>query len=80
MQRTELKNGETIVVIYFDSLDKNQACVDIKAYRSHEVADQKSASITIYDYYDNCKFFLYFFLMLSNTEITFSSTSSDCFL
>lgn len=55
LQKVELKDGDTIVVLYFDSLDRNELCPTISAFRTHKVAKQKPAPVVIYDYYDNCK-------------------------
>uniref|UniRef100_A0A1S4J4I6 CD109 antigen n=1 Tax=Culex quinquefasciatus TaxID=7176 RepID=A0A1S4J4I6_CULQU len=51
----ELKDGDTIVVLYFDSLDRNELCPTISAFRTHKVAKQKPAPVVIYDYYDNSR-------------------------
>ena len=45
-----------MVVIYFDDLGSNTICPELKAYRTHAVANLKPAPVIIYDYYDNCKF------------------------
>jgi len=60
VKRVETKNGETIVVIYFDYLDAKQVRPEIKAHRAHKVQQQKPAAILVYDYYDTSKFFLCF--------------------
>lgn len=54
-QKVELKDGDTVVVMYFDSLDRNELCPTVSAFRTHKVAKQKPAPVVIYDYYDNCK-------------------------
>lgn len=54
-QKVETKDGETVVIIYFDDVDASGLCPEIKAYRTHGVAKQKPSPIIIYDYYDNCK-------------------------
>lgn len=54
-QRVETKDGETVVVVYFDDIDTDKLKLDFKAVRSHKVAELKPAPILIYDYYDNCK-------------------------
>lgn len=54
-QRVETKDGDTVVIVYFDDLDKKEICPTFKAYRTHKVAMQKPAPVVIYDYYDNCK-------------------------
>lgn len=52
VQRIETKNSDTAIIIYFDSITAGQpVCFPITADRSHAVAKQKPAAITIYDYY-----------------------------
>lgn len=51
----ETKEGDTLVIIYFDDIDTNEICPEIEAYRTHDVAEQKPSPIIIYDYYDNCE-------------------------
>ena len=45
-----------MVVIYFDDIGSEKICPELKAYRTHAVANLKPAPVIIYDYYDNCKF------------------------
>lgn len=59
VKKVEKKNDNTVVVIYFDSLDVYELCPTIDAYRTHKVAQQKQAAVVIYDYYDSCEIFLY---------------------
>ncbi|XP_055641122.1 thioester-containing protein 1 allele R1-like isoform X6 [Toxorhynchites rutilus septentrionalis] len=55
IKKVELKDDDTIVVLYFDSLDRNELCPTISAFRTHKVAKQKPAPVVIYDYYDNSR-------------------------
>lgn len=55
MQKVETKEGDTIVIVYFDDITTKKICPEIKAYRVHGVAKQKPAPVIVYDYYDNCK-------------------------
>ncbi|XP_065072649.1 thioester-containing protein 1 allele S3-like isoform X6 [Ochlerotatus camptorhynchus] len=55
IKKVELKDGDTIVVMYFDSLDRNELCPTVSAFRTHKVAKQKPAPVVIYDYYDNSR-------------------------
>ncbi|XP_075152783.1 CD109 antigen-like isoform X4 [Haematobia irritans] len=53
VQRIETKNSETVIIVYFDSLMAEQpVCFNVAADKSHAVAKQKPAAITIYDYYN----------------------------
>jgi CD109 antigen len=54
----ETKDSDTIVIVYFDDIDTTEICPDFKAYRTHGVAKQKPSPIIVYDYYDNCKYFV----------------------
>ena len=51
----ETKEGDTVVVVYFDDIEKKELCPVFKAYRTHKVAKQRPAPVIIYDYYDNCE-------------------------
>ncbi|XP_033174138.1 pregnancy zone protein [Drosophila mauritiana] len=52
----ETKNGDSVVVIYFENLAKNEdKCIRIEAFRTHAVANQKPSSVVLYDYYDTNK-------------------------
>lgn len=56
VKKVELKKGDTLVVLYFNQLSAEKVQVTINAVRTHKVAHQKPAAITVYDYYDTCKF------------------------
>ena len=63
----ETKDGDTIIMVYFDDIGADEIVPEFKAYRTHAVAKQKPAPIIIYDYYDNCKLsFGFFSRLLSN--------------
>ncbi|XP_052854360.1 LOW QUALITY PROTEIN: alpha-2-macroglobulin [Drosophila gunungcola] len=52
----ETKNGDSVVVVYFENLAKNEnKCIPVQAYRTHAVANQKPSSVILYDYYDTNK-------------------------
>lgn len=53
VKRVETKNGDTTLVIYFDNLDRKERCPTMTAFRTHKVAEQKPAAVTVYDYYNN---------------------------
>lgn len=54
IKKVELKNGDTIVVIYFDYLEANRkVCPIVDAFRAQRVLRQKPVSIIVYDYYDS---------------------------
>lgn len=56
VKRAETKNSDSTVIVYFDSLTKGHVkCVPIEAERTHSVAKQKPAAVSIYDYYDTEK-------------------------
>ncbi|XP_058125769.1 thioester-containing protein 1 allele R1-like [Anopheles coustani] len=55
IKRVETKEGDTTVVLYFDSLDQRELCPTVSAFRTHKVAKQKPAPVVIYDYYDNSR-------------------------
>ncbi|XP_017126612.1 alpha-2-macroglobulin-like [Drosophila elegans] len=52
----ETKNGDSVVVVYFEKLAKNEnKCIPVQAFRTHAVANQKPSSVILYDYYDTNK-------------------------
>lgn len=53
-----MKNGDTLVVVYFDNMTPVPVCPVIKAFRNCDVAFQKPSAVVVYDYYDNSKLFL----------------------
>ena len=55
VKQVEIDNGGTLVVIYFDNLGTDKVCVNVYAYRSFEVDDLKPSAVTVFDYYDTCK-------------------------
>uniref|UniRef100_A0A8W7K8T0 CD109 antigen n=1 Tax=Anopheles albimanus TaxID=7167 RepID=A0A8W7K8T0_ANOAL len=55
IKKVETKDGDTTVVLYFDSLDQRELCPTVSAFRTHKVAKQKPAPVVIYDYYDNSR-------------------------
>ncbi|XP_034936868.1 CD109 antigen-like isoform X2 [Chelonus insularis] len=55
VKRVETKNGNTMVVLYFDKMVKKEYCPTISAYRTHKVAEQKPVPVSIYDYYDSSR-------------------------
>lgn len=57
VKKVETKDSETVIIIYFDNLKANEiVCPLFDGYQVYKVADQKPASVVIYDYYDSCKF------------------------
>lgn len=52
VKRVESKDGDSKVVIYFDSLGNTDVCPTVKAYRTYRVAKQKPTAVRVYDYYD----------------------------
>lgn len=55
MQKVETSNAGTIAIIYFDDVTETSICVEPKAVQNYEVSQLKPASVTVYDYYQNCK-------------------------
>jgi len=54
VKKVETKNGDTVFVVYFDSLkvDKEE-CLSFNGYQLYKVAEQKPVPIRVYDYYDS---------------------------
>ncbi|XP_065357540.1 CD109 antigen-like isoform X6 [Calliphora vicina] len=54
VQRVETKNSDTAIIIYFDFLTAGEeVCFEVNAEKTHAVAKQKPAAITMYDYYNS---------------------------
>lgn len=54
IKKVELKNGDTVVVVYFDYLEANRkVCSVVDGFRVQKVMRQKPVSIIVYDYYDS---------------------------
>uniref|UniRef100_A0A4D5R9R7 TEP1-F n=1 Tax=Scolopendra viridis TaxID=118503 RepID=A0A4D5R9R7_SCOVI len=51
IKRVETKDGDTVVVIYFDKIGE-KVCTNAKAYRSNKIAELKPALVEVYDYYE----------------------------
>ncbi|XP_067620071.1 thioester-containing protein 1 allele S1-like [Eurosta solidaginis] len=53
VRQVETKHADTQIVVYFESLSKNDVvCIPVEALKQHAVAEQKPSSIALYDYYD----------------------------
>lgn len=61
VKKIETKNGNTVVVIYLDSVSQTQICLQVTAYRTCQVADEKPVSVQVYDYYNNGKYKIRYF-------------------
>ncbi|XP_015601908.1 CD109 antigen isoform X2 [Cephus cinctus] len=55
VKRVETKNGDTMVVLYFDKMIRQEYCPTVSAFRTHKVAKQKPVPVSIYDYYDSSR-------------------------
>jgi CD109 antigen len=62
VKKVETKDGDTLVQVYFDDIDKHELCPVISAYRTHAVAKQKPVAVVVYDYYDNSELIWVVFL------------------
>lgn len=60
VKKVETRNGDSVVVLYFDYLKVNEPmCPLVEAYQAHIVAEQKPAPIVVYDYYDSCEYSIF---------------------
>uniref|UniRef100_A0A0C9RB01 CD109_0 protein n=1 Tax=Fopius arisanus TaxID=64838 RepID=A0A0C9RB01_9HYME len=55
VKRVETRNGDTMVVLYFDKMVRKEYCPTVSAFRTHKVAKQKPVPVSIYDYYDSSR-------------------------
>lgn len=59
VKKVETKNGDTVVVLYFNQLGVEPVCPVIEAVRTHTVDDLKPAAILVYDYYDTSEHYIF---------------------
>ncbi|XP_066596179.1 CD109 antigen-like isoform X2 [Prorops nasuta] len=55
VKRVETRNGDTMVVLYFDKMVRQEYCPTVSAFRTHKVVKQKPVPVSIYDYYDSSR-------------------------
>ncbi|CAG9811984.1 unnamed protein product [Chironomus riparius] len=55
VKKVETKDGDTVIMVYFDDIEATYICPSFHAYRTHAVANHKPAPIVVYDYYDNSR-------------------------
>ncbi|KYN22068.1 hypothetical protein ALC57_05544 [Trachymyrmex cornetzi] len=55
VKRVETRNGDTMVILYFDKMIKQEYCPTVSAFRTHKVAKQKPVPVSVYDYYDSSR-------------------------
>jgi len=55
VKRVDSLQGDTKVVLYFESLGLSEVCPTISAFKTSEVGNQKPASVLVYDYYDQSR-------------------------
>lgn len=50
-QKTEVKNQNTRIILYFDSFNSTEVCPEVKAIREIFVTEPKDSVVKIYAYY-----------------------------
>lgn len=56
IKKVELRNGETVVVLYFDRLTADRStCSLFEAFRMQKILNQRPVPIVVYDYYESGK-------------------------
>lgn len=55
LQKVETQKRNTVVIIYFDYLDRREVCPTLHAYKVVKVTNHKPVPVIMYDYYDNGK-------------------------
>ncbi|CAD6999787.1 unnamed protein product [Ceratitis capitata] len=55
IKRVETKRRNTVVVIYFDYLDRREVCPTLHAYKIVKVTGHQLVPVIMYDYYDNAR-------------------------
>lgn len=62
IKKTELKDGDTKLAVYLDSIGRDKICIEMRVNILYKVQEQKKACIEVYDYYDNSKFSVSFLM------------------
>ncbi|KAJ9588469.1 hypothetical protein L9F63_018159, partial [Diploptera punctata] len=70
VKRVETKDGDTVVVLYFEKMTQEDYCVTITGFRSHKVAKLKPVPVTIYDYYDSFKSYIEYNFATGRVSLT----------
>ncbi|XP_044019727.1 CD109 antigen-like isoform X2 [Aphidius gifuensis] len=78
VKRVETKNGDTMVVLYFDKMVTAEYCPTLSAFRTHKVAKQKPVPVTIYDYYDSSRRAQVFYEPNVKTNLCDICNGEDC--
>ncbi|XP_027843967.2 CD109 antigen-like isoform X1 [Aphis gossypii] len=77
IKRVETKDGDTVVMLYFDKMMAEEYCPTISAFQTHKVANQKPVPVTVYDYYDQSRRARVFYSPLKATPCEICE-DSDC--
>ena len=51
----DTESKDTKVIVYFDTITRQEICPTIEAFRTYRVANQKPAPVLVYDYYDQSR-------------------------
>ncbi|XP_011643182.1 CD109 antigen-like [Pogonomyrmex barbatus] len=78
VKRVETRNGDTMVVLYFDKMVKQEYCPTVSAFRTHKVAKQKPVPVSIYDYYDSSRRARVFYEPRQTTTLCDLCEDEDC--
>uniref|UniRef100_A0A1A9W1S3 TEP1-F n=1 Tax=Glossina brevipalpis TaxID=37001 RepID=A0A1A9W1S3_9MUSC len=54
-RKVETQKRNTVVIIYFDYLDRREVCPTLHAYKTVKVTNHKPVPVIMYDYYDNVR-------------------------
>ncbi|TMW42017.1 hypothetical protein DOY81_012903, partial [Sarcophaga bullata] len=55
IKKVETQKRNTVVIIYFDYLDRREVCPTLHAYKVVKVTNHKPVPVIMYDYYDNVR-------------------------
>ncbi|XP_053957332.1 thioester-containing protein 1 allele R1 [Anastrepha ludens] len=55
IKRVETQRRNTVVIIYFDYLDRREVCPTLHAYKTVKVTGHQLVPVVMYDYYDNAR-------------------------
>ncbi|XP_073826156.1 thioester-containing protein 3 [Musca autumnalis] len=55
IKKVETQKRNTVVIIYFDYLDRREVCPTLHAYKVVKVTNHRPVPVIMYDYYDNVR-------------------------
>jgi hypothetical protein len=55
LQKIEIENGATKLIVYLDNCSSTKTCINVSATKVLTIEDIKAALVEVHDYYDSSK-------------------------